>query len=243
VRFGKIVVRGSTDDEMRSGVVKGEKKNLADSVHSRIKNDIIDFRMMPGQRFSENEIAQRLGVSRTPIRQALYKLEQEGYIQVASKSGWSVRSFDFDYFENLYDLRVILELAAVRRVCETDPMPAFETLRQFWLVSQDERTGDGKAVAVQDELFHQSIVIAAGNAEMTRVHNQVSERIRIIRRLDFTQGERIKTTYGEHAQILRCILRRKTEQAVMLLRSHIETSKAEVRKITLHKLHSVRHAD
>jgi DNA-binding GntR family transcriptional regulator len=221
-------------------VAKGEKENLADSVYARIKAEIIDFRMMPGQRFSENEIALRHGVSRTPIRQALYKLEQEGYIQVASKSGWSIRAFDFDYFENLYDLRVVLELAAVRRVCEMDPMPALTGLRQFWLVSQDERLTDGKAVAEQDELFHESIVKAAGNAEMARVHHDVTERIRIIRRLDFTQGERIKTTYGEHAQILRCILRRKTDQAVLLLRSHIETSKSEVRKITLHKLHTVR---
>jgi DNA-binding GntR family transcriptional regulator len=224
-------------------MAKVEKGNLADTVYSRIKNDIFDFRLMPDQRFSENEVARRLGVSRTPIRQALYKLEQEGYIQVAAKSGWSVRSFDFDYFDNLYDLRVILEIAAVRRVCETDPMPAFDALRKFWLVSQDERVADGKVVAVQDEWFHQKIVEAAGNAEITRVHHDLSERIRIIRRLDFTQSERIKTTYGEHAQILRCILRRKTDQAVLLLRSHIESSKAEVRKITLHKLHSVRHAN
>lgn len=221
-------------------MTKGEKGSLADSVYTRIKSDIVEFRMMPGQRFSENEIALRLSVSRTPIRQALYKLEQEGYIQVASKSGWSVRAFDFDYFENLYDLRVVLELAAVKRVCETDPMPAFTELRQFWLVTQDERVTDGRIVAVQDELFHHRIVEAAGNAEMARVHSDVSARIRIIRRLDFTQSERIKTTYGEHAQVLRCILRRKTDQAMLLLRSHIETSKAEVRKITLHKLHSVR---
>jgi DNA-binding GntR family transcriptional regulator len=227
----------STSEEI---VVKGEKENLADSVYVRIKAEIIDFRMMPGQRFSENEIATRHGVSRTPIRQALYKLEQEGYIQVASKSGWSVRAFDFDYFENLYDLRVVLELAAVKRVCEMDPMPPLTELRQFWLVSQDERLTDGRAVAEQDELFHEYIVRAAGNGEMARVHRDVTERIRIIRRLDFTQSERIKTTYGEHAQILRCIMRRKADQAILLMRSHIETSKAEVRKITLHKLHTVR---
>lgn len=220
--------------------MKGEKENLADSVYTRIKAEIIDFRMMPGQRFSENEIAMRHGVSRTPIRQALYKLEQEGYIQVASKSGWSVRAFDFDYFENLYDLRVVLELAAVKRICEMDPMPPLTELRQFWLVSQDERLTDGRAVAEQDELFHDYIVGAAGNREMARVHHDVTERIRIIRRLDFTQVERIKTTYSEHAQILRCIMRRKADQAILLLRSHIETSKAEVRKITLHKLHTVR---
>jgi DNA-binding GntR family transcriptional regulator len=210
--------------------------NLSESAYARLKNDIFDFRLMPGQRFTENEIALRLDVSRTPVREALYKLAQEGYIRVASKSGWSVRAFDFEYFENLYDVRVILELAAVKRLCEMEPMPPLSDLQQAWLVASEARLADGMDVARLDERFHESIVEAAGNLEMARMHHDVTERIRIIRRLDFTQGERIKTTYSEHAQILRNILRRKGDQAALLLRTHIETSKAEVRKITLHKL-------
>lgn len=210
--------------------------NLSESAYARLKNDIFDFRLMPGQRFSENEVAARLGVSRTPVREALYKLAQEGYIRVVSKSGWSVRSFDFEYYEDLYDVRVTLELAAVRRLCEMDPMPALDDLRQTWLVTPDARLADGKEVAKLDERFHERIVEAAGNREMARIHHDVTERIRIIRRLDFTHAERIKTTYAEHAQILRNILRRKADQAALLLRTHIDTSKAEVRKITLHKL-------
>ncbi|HEU0199396.1 MAG TPA: FCD domain-containing protein, partial [Burkholderiaceae bacterium] len=65
-------------------------------------------------------------------------------------------------------------------------------------------------------------------------------RIRIVRRLDFTQKPRIEATYTEHARILRAIVQRKSEAAQMLMRSHIETSKAEVRKITLHMLYEAR---
>jgi DNA-binding GntR family transcriptional regulator len=68
----------------------------------------------------------------------------------------------------------------------------------------------------------------------------VTERIRILRRLDFTQGDCIVATYQEHAQILRAILRRRTEQALLMLKAHIETSKAEVRKISLHQLYLAR---
>jgi DNA-binding GntR family transcriptional regulator len=68
----------------------------------------------------------------------------------------------------------------------------------------------------------------------------VTERIRIIRRLDFTQSYRIHATYDEHGQILRAIMRRRVEEANRLLRSHIETSKAEVRKITMHRLYTAR---
>lgn len=77
---------------------------------------------------------------------------------------------------------------------------------------------------------------------MTRLHRDVTERIRIIRRLDFTQQRRIDATYEEHAQILKHILARRRNQPEILLRAHIESSKAEVRKITLHMLHQARTA-
>jgi DNA-binding GntR family transcriptional regulator len=214
----------------------GAPANLAGTVYAEIKSDLFDFRLAPGERFSENELADRLGVSRTPVREALYRLQSEGYIRVASKSGWTVRPFEFETFEHLYDLRAVLELAAVRRLCELDPMPSLDALKEAWLVAPEDRLADGREVGALDERFHQSIVAAAGNPEIARVHREVTERIRIVRRLEFTMPERIRQTYAEHAQILRAILRRKGDAVALLLRSHIELARAEVRKITLHKL-------
>jgi DNA-binding GntR family transcriptional regulator len=91
-----------------------------------------------------------------------------------------------------------------------------------------------------DERFHATLVAAAGNGEIARVHQDVTERIRIIRRLDFTRADRVEATYQEHAKILRAVMQRKADQAQLLLRSHIEQSKTEVRKITLHQLHEAR---
>src|SRR5262245_1323314 len=113
--------------------------SLSERVYTEVKNDIFDFRLMPGQRFSENEVSARLGVSRTPVREALYRLGHEGYIEVMSKSGWTVRPFDFEYFENLYDVRAVLELAAIKRLCESDPMPPLTELKETWLVPAEER--------------------------------------------------------------------------------------------------------
>ena len=95
-------------------------------------------------------------------------------------------------------------------------------------------------VARWDEEFHCALVAAAGNAEMARVHRDVTDRIRIIRRLDFTKQARIDATYDEHAKILKAIRAKRGDQAAMLLRAHIETSQAEVRKITLHQVHLAR---
>lgn len=75
---------------------------------------------------------------------------------------------------------------------------------------------------------------------LAKVHRDVTDRIRIIRRLDFTKQARIDATYEEHGKILKAIQRKRGDQAAMLLRAHIETSQAEVRKITLHQVHLAR---
>jgi len=209
--------------------------SLAGSVYAAVRNDLYDFRLAPGERFSENEIAARLGVSRTPVREALYRLRDEGYIDVASKSGWTVRPFEFETFEQLYEVRAVLEFAAVKRLCEMVPAPPLEELKEIWLVPHGERLADGREVGRLDEAFHHALVVAAGNPELARVHGEIADRIRIVRRLEFTVPDRIAKTYAEHAQILRAILRRKLDQALMLLRTHIELARGEVRKITLHK--------
>jgi DNA-binding GntR family transcriptional regulator len=217
-------------------------KSLAAGVYERIKADIFDFHLLPGDRFTETEVAARLGVSRTPVREALYRLEREGYIDVSARNGWSVKPFDFTLFEDLYDVRIVLELAAVRKLCEMETQPDLRELADLWIVASTARVRDPQSVCELDEAFHGSLLAAAGNAEMARIHREVSERIRIIRRLDFTQQERIDSTYEEHAEILRTIIQRKLDGARLLLRAHIQASKAVVRQITLHRLHSARTA-
>ncbi|HAS99397.1 MAG TPA: GntR family transcriptional regulator, partial [Pantoea agglomerans] len=80
----------------------------------------------------------------------------------------------------------------------------------------------------------------ASNPEMARIHAELTEKIRIIRRLDFTRDDRICATYQEHAQILQAIFQQQTAGAQRILTDHIAVSKAEVRKITLHRLQQAR---
>jgi len=211
--------------------------NRAERVYETVKREIFDFVLFPGDRFSESEIAERTGVSRTPVREALQRLAREGYLEVASRTGWRVKPLDFEAFDQLYDVRVIIELAAVRKLCEVERQPALAGLKDAWLVPPSERLDEPKAISALDEAFHATLVAATGNAELARIHREITERIRIIRRLDFTKAPRVDTTYTEHARILRAVMQRKADQAQLMLRTHIETSKAEVRKITLHMLY------
>ncbi len=237
---GAVVASGQT------GVRPSAPAKLADGAYAQLKRDIFDFQLVPGDRFSEAEVAERLGISRTPVREALFRLQREGYLDVAARSGWVVLPLDFELFDHLYDLRMVLETTAVGRLCDriepgadqrdpTDDDPLDE-LQRTWLVAPEERLTDGQRVAELDEGFYTTLVTAAGNPEIARVHREVTERIRIIRRLDFTQPIRIEITYDGHGKILRAILDRSADEAARLLHAHIEASKAEVRKITLHCL-------
>jgi DNA-binding GntR family transcriptional regulator len=216
-------------------------RKLADQVYDALKAELHDFHLVPGDRFSEAELGQRLGMSRTPVREALFRLRNEGFLGVEPKLGWYVLPIDFGRIEQLYDLRLVLELASVARLCTAvGANPELDALKAVWLVPVAERLSDPASVGAHDEQFHATLVRAAGNAETARVHWDVTGRIRIVRRLDFTRAARIDATYTEHAKILRAVMQRKADHAQLLLRTHIEQSKAEVRKITLHALQAAR---
>jgi DNA-binding GntR family transcriptional regulator len=215
--------------------------SLAGQVYAKLKAELHDFQWVPGDRFSEAEVGQRLGVSRTPVREALFRLRNEGFLEVESKTGWFVKPIDFGKLDQLYDLRTVLESASLARLAQrSDDPPQLLVLKEQWLVPASERLSDGREVGALDEQFHGQLVAAAGNAEIARVHQDVTDRIRIVRQLDFTRADRIEATYLEHGKILRAVIQRKADQAQMLLKSHIEQSKVEVRKITLGTLHDAR---
>lgn len=214
---------------------------LAEQAYTQLKAELHDFLWLPGERASELEIASRLGMSRTPVREALFRLRNEGFLDVEAKSGWTVKPIDFARIDQIYDLRIVLETASLARLAQlSEEPPQLQALKDVWLVPAAERLSDGRAVGALDEQFHAQLVAAAGNDEIGRVHREVTERIRIVRRLDFTRGDRIDATYAEHAKILRAVIQRKTDAAQLLLKSHIEQSKLEVRKITLHALQEAR---
>jgi DNA-binding GntR family transcriptional regulator len=91
-----------------------------------------------------------------------------------------------------------------------------------------------------DEAFHHQLVECTGNAELVRTYRELTERMRIVRRLDFFKSDRVSSTYAEHAQILGAVQKGRREEAQRLLRAHIERSRIEVRKITLEMLYQAR---
>ncbi len=101
-----------------------QANRLAETVYAKIKTEIFDFRLLPGDRFTETELAERFAVSRTPVRDALYRLKRDGHVDVEFRAGWTVCPMDFARFEELYELRTLLECTAVERLCQAEERPA-----------------------------------------------------------------------------------------------------------------------
>ena len=81
--------------------LKKISNNISDLIYAQLKQDIFSFVLKPGQRFTETDLAERYAASRTPIRQALYRLEQEGFVHVHFRSGWEIRPLEFRYYQEL----------------------------------------------------------------------------------------------------------------------------------------------
>ncbi|MFT4267256.1 MAG: GntR family transcriptional regulator [Xenophilus sp.] len=218
---------------------------LAEAVYQELRDDIFAFRRLPGDRFAENDVAERLRVSRTPVREALMRLQSEGLVRGYFRNGWEVVPLDLSRFAALYELREMIELHAVRRLCAHRPgeqtlNALLAELGEPWRAVPGQRLTDGLAVAALDERFHLALVSAAGNPETDAVYQQVTDRIRIMRRLDFAYGDCIADTYDEHVAILDAIAARDAVIAAAVTAKHIEDGHAVVEQITIERLEQVR---
>ena len=215
--------------------------SLAEHAYAQIKQKIFNFEMMPGDLISEGNLAKLVAVSRTPLRQALQRLQHGGFIKAIPKIGWQVSPLDFNKLDELYDFRILIELNAVKALGNLNrDNQILKDLQKSWLTPKSRRSFNALDVGMLDEQFHASLVKASGNEEMLKTHSEISERIKIVRRLDFTKNNRINSTYDEHGQIIKAILAGRTAEAQRLLKAHIEQSKIEVRKITLSMLQEAR---
>lgn len=210
----------------------------------QLRQEIYQFVLLPGDRFTEMDIARRLGCSRTPVREALLILQNENLVRRCFRNGWEVFPIDFDAYEDLYETRALIETNTVRQLCNpASPKvnrQVLTELKAIWCVAPQARLLECDKVAALDEQFHIALTEAAGNRELTAILSNITDRIRIMRRLDFEYEARIAQTYEEHAELLEAIARRQEERAVELVTLHIKDAHHGASTITLRRLQRVR---
>jgi DNA-binding GntR family transcriptional regulator len=198
---------------------------------------ILNFELYPGSRITETELAEMFGVSRTPIRAALQRLEAEGYLSVLPKQGCFIRNLDIDELAKYYQVRVALEMLALENACTFMPDAKLRALAAAWDPKhQEDRSADPLKMESRDEGFHLALAEASGNPALAHYLDDINRHIRVIRRLDFTDPRRIDVTYQEHYDICQHLLKRDLPAAQSAMRSHISRSEQFARNLTLTEL-------
>ena len=218
-------------------MLKLKKKPTTSQIYELLREKIMDFDLFPGTRFTESELAEQFKVSRTPIREALKRLEVEGLINIRAKQGCFIRPVDTETISNYYDVRVALETMAVELACEKMPKQDIEDLCAFWNPENcifDPTYPD--QIRKVEEAFHVKIAEGSGNDVLVHFINDVNDHIRVIRRLGFPDKKSVLETYEEHFFICNLILNSKVKDAKKAMEKHIRKSQDIARSVTLNQL-------
>ncbi|MHA1599659.1 MAG: GntR family transcriptional regulator, partial [Alphaproteobacteria bacterium] len=189
-------------------------------VKERIREAIQAGRYQPGERIRETEVAEWLEVSRTPVREALRRLESEGLVTFMSWRGVVVADLDRQQVSELYAMREVLEGAAARLAARHIGGAEIDLL-EVLLARADARREDSGALAAINRQFHETIYAAAHNRYLTQTLEQLRNALALLRGTTFAVPGRAATAAAEHVAILKAIRDRDPDAAEAAARAHI----------------------
>lgn len=196
---------------------------LRDVVFQTLRQAILREDLAPGERLMEIPLANKLGVSRTPLREAIRMLEQEGLVVMIPRRGAQVAGISEKSLRDVLEVRKSLEKLAVELACERmteEDMKEMNRAEEAFSAAVHE--GDALRIAETDEQFHDVIYNSTGNTKLVQLLNNLREqmyRYRLEHIKDISSRQEI---VREHEEILDAITRHDKETAIRLMSSHIE---------------------
>ena len=196
-------------------------RSAAQLAYDYVKARLLDGRFAGGTLLSENEIAQRLDVSRTPVRQAFVQLEAEGLLELYPRRGALVVPISPSEAEDVLEARMLIEQHAARRAASAGPALA-EALRGH-IADQERALEDGAGFAWADRRFHHALVESAGNQLLTRQYDSLRDRHqRIAAATVAGDPARIGRFIAEHREIVAALEAGDGDRAAELLGTHLQ---------------------
>jgi DNA-binding GntR family transcriptional regulator len=208
---------------------------VRERAYSQVKSDLLSGRFTPGERLTEEHLAKSLGVSRTPVREALHKLESEGLVKPLESRGFYVARDSREELEDQFDIRAALEGYAIRLICERISAETIRQLKEFI-----EKAEDALARKQLDEIFEYNTqfhdVLHSVISRKTRFHTLIADARKYVLRyrkesLHYLDGAR--RTIDGHKKILMAISLKDPELCERVMREHIREAKEEA----LHKIY------
>jgi DNA-binding GntR family transcriptional regulator len=206
-----------------------ERRSLGHDVFEYLKNAIIDQTIMPGSRLVESKIADMLGISRTPLREALHKLEREDWIEQVPSGGFQVVTLTREDIEQTFGIRSVLEAYAARLAAENcrdkDLIPLEKKMKEYQKCLELNKTDKLQIINTQ---FHDLLYALSKSAKLIKMINQLRAQISRFRRIILKQDNYAQKSNDDHIHMLEAIKDRDGKAVEQLVRAHILRGKAAV---------------
>jgi DNA-binding GntR family transcriptional regulator len=202
---------------------------LRDVVFNTLRQAILRGELKPGERLMEIHLAQRLGVSRTPVREAIRKLELEGLVRMIPRKGAEVAEITVKDMEDVLEVRTALEELAVKDACANiteEEIEKLKTAKAAFQAALD--TGDLIACGKSDMDFHEIIYGAANNRRLIQMLNNLREQMYRYRMEYLKDREKYPMLVEEHEVLFAALEEHDREKAGAAIRVHIENQRASI---------------
>jgi len=194
-----------------------------EQAYDYIRQAIQNHRLKPGDRLREAELAEAIGVSRTPLREALARLESDGLIVNDPARGLAVMQLDYNMVGELYFIREVLEGTAARLAAQHASEVELAIIDE--ICDQYRRAmGDGPALAVRNRQFHEALYRCAHNRYLVKMLNGLHDALALLGDSMLLDAKRAEQTLQEHAEIVDAIKARNPDAADLATRKHIRTA-------------------
>ncbi|HUW64970.1 MAG TPA: GntR family transcriptional regulator [Spirochaetia bacterium] len=200
-------------------------KPLREIVFESLREAIIGGRLKPGERLMEAQLAEELGVSRTPVREAIRKLELEGFVAMLPRKGAYVSGISLKDIVDVFEIRAALEALAAGLAAERITEEELDQMERYLLKASEASDEDNlSAFVAVDTGFHELIYKASRNQRLFQIVTLLQEQVQRFRTVSLSQPGRFKDAIEEHRQIIEAISERNVELAQSLAKEHIENA-------------------
>ena len=217
-------------------IVDNTSKSLEESVYHQLEEEILTGALKPQESLGEIALSRRLGVSRTPIRGALHRLEREGLVEISPNRGAVVIGVSGEDLVDIYKIRMRLEGLASREAAakispeELSRLREATELSEFYIAKKD-----AEHLKELDTEFHSIIYRASGNRLLNTVLSDLHRSIKAYRKLSLSVADRLEASTREHREILSAIERGDADEADRLTEEHIRSALDNLLAVTAGK--------
>ena len=198
------------------------RTDLTEKVFQELRRRIVGFQLLPGVRISDKTVAEELSVSRTPVRQALFKLAEKGLVEARHNHGFRVRIFSIDAVRDLYLFREALEKLAVRQTIAAMDQANVVALREHMAAYREViDSASLYRLSQLDAGFHQLIADLSGSDLLSRTIANLQDQLQVVMRYQHLSPRSFTETREEHGVIVDLIIAGKVRQAVAAMSDHI----------------------